>query len=179
MFASGARLLFVVSGFAAVVQQVHEQGEVLEEKSALCLHQIAPIRFFRLEREPLEQSRHCVHAGFVQVSGQNRYISRTGRSDLRADSIKLLKIQPWWLGSLEHQIFSFSRLSFLCERWIKSRLCHCIYTDKFIGNDRSTAANLRRFSHTLGVPCINDKMSYNSLTTRCQSCDLNTKPFTN
>ena len=36
-----------------------------------------------------------------------------------------------------------------------------------------------KFAHTLGMLCINDVMSSNSLTTRCQSCDLNTKPFTN
>lgn len=86
MLSSRSRLLLFVAGFTAVVQQVHEEREVFQEERALGLHQVAAVRFFRLERKTLEQGRDGVHASLVEITSQTCHIARSGRSNL---SIKM------------------------------------------------------------------------------------------
>ena len=39
----------------AVVEEVHEEGEVLEEELALRLHQVTTVRLLRLQRQALSK----------------------------------------------------------------------------------------------------------------------------
>ena len=75
--------IIYLTGLPAVVQEVHEESEVLEEQLTLGLHQVSPVGLLALEREPLQEGGHRVHAGLVQIPGYSGHVPGSGRRDLK------------------------------------------------------------------------------------------------
>ena len=65
--------------FPAIIEEVHEESEVLEEQLTLGLHQVSPVGFLWLQWEALKEFGHCVHASLVQISGYGRDVGNSHR----------------------------------------------------------------------------------------------------